>query len=49
MAVTFSEAVVEELPFPDDRFDVVLSTLMLHHLPRSARLGSGADARSTGC
>jgi ubiquinone/menaquinone biosynthesis C-methylase UbiE len=33
----FDVAVVENLPFPDDRFDVVLSTLMLHHLPRPTR------------
>jgi ubiquinone/menaquinone biosynthesis C-methylase UbiE len=43
MAVTFSEAVVEALPFPDDRFDVVLSTLMLHHLPRPAREQCGRE------
>jgi len=35
--VTFEVAVAENLPFPDRRFDVVLSTLMLHHLPRSTR------------
>lgn len=35
--VTFVDGVVEELPFPDGQFDVVLSTLMLHHLPRAAR------------
>jgi ubiquinone/menaquinone biosynthesis C-methylase UbiE len=35
--VTFTNAVVEALPFPDARFDAVLSTLMLHHLPRPAR------------
>jgi ubiquinone/menaquinone biosynthesis C-methylase UbiE len=34
---TFTEAVVEEMPFPDAQFDVVLCTMMLHHLPRSAR------------
>jgi ubiquinone/menaquinone biosynthesis C-methylase UbiE len=43
LAVTFGEAVVEALPFPDDRFDVVLSTLMLHHLPRPARERCGRE------
>jgi len=35
--VVFKEAIVEALPFADDHFDVVLSTLMLHHLPPKAR------------
>jgi len=35
--VAFRTAVVESLPFPDASFDVVFSTLMLHHLPRPAR------------
>ena len=35
--VTFENAVVEAIPFPDGTFDVVLSTLMLHHLPRAVR------------
>jgi ubiquinone/menaquinone biosynthesis C-methylase UbiE len=35
--VVFKKGVVEALPFPDAHFDVVLSTLMLHHLPREAR------------
>jgi ubiquinone/menaquinone biosynthesis C-methylase UbiE len=34
---TFQVAVAEMLPFPDRRFDVVFSTLMLHHLPRKTR------------
>jgi ubiquinone/menaquinone biosynthesis C-methylase UbiE len=35
--VSFKHAVAEALPFPDAQFDAVLSTLMLHHLPRKAR------------
>jgi SAM-dependent methyltransferase len=35
--VVFKQAVAESLPFPDAEFDVVLNTLMLHHLPPSAR------------
>ena len=35
--VIFHTAVAESLPFPDAQFDVVLGTLMLHHLPRAVR------------
>jgi ubiquinone/menaquinone biosynthesis C-methylase UbiE len=35
--VFFETAIVEALPFPHAHFDVVLSTLMMHHLPRKAR------------
>jgi len=35
--VRFQIAIVEDLPFPDECFDVVMSTLMLHHLPRPVR------------
>lgn len=35
--VTFAEGVAESLPFPDGRFDVVVNTVMLHHLPKDER------------
>lgn len=33
----FRIAAAEQLPFPDASYDIVLSTLMLHHLPRKTR------------
>jgi len=41
----FQVAVAESLPFPDSRFDVVFSTLMLHHLPRKTRQQCAAEIR----
>lgn len=35
--VEFKVAYAQSLPFADARFDVVLTTLMLHHLPRTGR------------
>jgi ubiquinone/menaquinone biosynthesis C-methylase UbiE len=35
--VVFGLAAAERLPYPDHRFDAALSTLMLHHLPRTTR------------
>jgi ubiquinone/menaquinone biosynthesis C-methylase UbiE len=33
----------QALPFPDDSFDLVTSTLMLHHIPKPARPGAAAE------
>ncbi len=40
----FRIAPAETLPFPDKTFDVVLSSLMLHHLPEDVRLASLREA-----
>jgi ubiquinone/menaquinone biosynthesis C-methylase UbiE len=41
----FQLAAAEQLPFPNARFDVVLSTLMFHHLPRSTRTQCAIEIR----
>lgn len=37
LSTEFLVGVIERLPFPDETFDVALSTLMMHHLPQSLK------------
>ena len=41
----FQTAVMEKLPFPDGHFDLVLSSLMLHHLPADVKRAGFAEVR----
>jgi ubiquinone/menaquinone biosynthesis C-methylase UbiE len=43
--VQFRTGVAESLDYPDARFDVVLSTVMLHHLPKAIRQQSVREMR----
>ena len=43
--VEFKNEVIEALEFPDAQFDAVLSTLMLHHLPRRLREDGAREIR----
>jgi ubiquinone/menaquinone biosynthesis C-methylase UbiE len=43
--IVLKNAAVEALPFPNGQFDVVLSTVMLHHLPARLRRQCAAEIR----
>ena len=45
LGIEFKNNIVEALPFPDQQFDVVLSTLMFHHLPRKLREWGAREMR----
>jgi ubiquinone/menaquinone biosynthesis C-methylase UbiE len=43
--IVFQNESIEALPFPRAQFDVVLSTLMLHHLPHELRVQGVCEMR----
>ncbi|MGH2614784.1 MAG: class I SAM-dependent methyltransferase [Thermomicrobiales bacterium] len=45
LAIDYRVAAVEEMPFPDETFDVVLSSLMMHHLPADLKPRALAEIR----
>jgi len=45
LEVAFKTGAAQALPFPNAHFDAVLSTLMLHHLPRKARQQCASEMR----
>ena len=35
--VTFLEGIMEDIPFPDDSFDLVISSFAIHHVPKEVK------------
>jgi ubiquinone/menaquinone biosynthesis C-methylase UbiE len=45
LEIDFRVGVIESLPFPDGTFDVVTSSLMMHHLPEHVRVKGLAEIK----
>src|SRR3990170_1573086 len=45
LEIDFRVGVVESLPFPDETFDAVTSSLMMHHLPEHVQVKGLAEIR----
>jgi len=45
LEIDFRLGVIESLPFPDETFDAVTSSLMMHHLPEHVQVSGLAEIR----
>jgi ubiquinone/menaquinone biosynthesis C-methylase UbiE len=43
--IDFQEGSIDELPFRDNEFDAIFSTLMLHHVPEEVKRGAFREMR----
>jgi ubiquinone/menaquinone biosynthesis C-methylase UbiE len=43
LAIRYQVGLIERIPYDDEAFDVVVSSLMLHHLPRDLKLAGVAE------
>ncbi|RUU03381.1 methyltransferase domain-containing protein [Mesorhizobium sp. USDA-HM6] len=44
LEVRFTNAMAQQLPYKDEEFDAILSTLMFHHLPKAGRKEFGRES-----
>jgi len=43
--IAFQEGSIDELPFPDESFDAIFSTLMIHHVPEDVKRAAFCEMR----
>ena len=43
--IKFHQGSIDELPFPDESFDAIFSTLMIHHVPSNVKVAAFQEMR----